>query len=95
MLPSSPQFDPYAYLGIVHVNTTIDQLLQGTQRLRDSLGQQTDELRSLVRENFERFISCKNTIDDIEKGLQRAERDQGDAINTTEVLSQLQEVQGE
>lgn len=92
VLPSSSQFDPYTYLGIVHVHTSIDQLLQGTQRLRDNLGQQTEELRSLVRENFERFISCKNTIDDIEKGLQRAERDQGDAINTSEVLSQLQEV---
>ncbi len=92
VMPSSRQFDPYAYLGIVHVHTTMEQLLQGMQHLQDSLGQQTTELRALVRENFERFISCKNTIDDIEKGLQRAEMDQGDATNTKEVLSQLKEV---
>lgn len=30
-------------------------------------------MKDLVKENFDRFISCKNTIDDIHKRLRKSE----------------------
>ena len=30
-------------------------------------------MKALVKENFDRFISCKNTIDDIHKRLRKSE----------------------
>jgi exocyst complex component 2 len=34
-----------------------------------------------VKENFERFISCKSTIDDIHVRLRKAEGDYGDSAD--------------
>eukprot|EP00963_Diacronema_lutheri_P002838 scaffold221_cov351-Pavlova_lutheri.AAC.8 len=60
---NSQGFDPVAYLTIVHRETTLEKLEQGTKVLQEELSERKGQLKALVKDNFERFISCKNTID--------------------------------
>lgn len=62
---TSKEFNPWLYLGTVHVNTSREALVQGLTRLDDGLVKRKGQLRQLVKENFQRFIGCKGTIDDI------------------------------
>ena len=48
-----------------------------------------------VKENFERFISCKSTIDDIHVRLRKAEGDYGDSADgasTTDMVAAVTDV---
>lgn len=48
-----------------------------------------------VKENFERFISCKSTIDDIHTRLQKAEGDYGvgaDGASTADMVTSVNDV---
>ena len=62
-------FCPEAYLAQVHRGTSRRELQQGLSNLEEALSERTGQLRDLVKENFDRFISCKNTIDDIQHRL--------------------------
>jgi hypothetical protein len=77
--------------------TGAPELLRGLQALRRQLGEHTGQLKSLVKENFDRFISSKNTIDGIYAQLQRAEAE-GEAgvhgASTQEVMESVQQVGG-
>lgn len=70
LLTTSPGFDPWMYLGTVHANRTKEDLRRGGNVLDETLQQRTGQLRHLVKENFQRFIACKSTIDDIHIKLQ-------------------------
>lgn len=50
-----------------------------------------------VKDNFDRFISSKDTIDDIHRKLQKAEAEAGDAngTSTLEVVRTVREVQAD
>jgi exocyst complex component 2 len=48
-------------------------LVKGRQNLKIDVSERTGQLKALVKENFDRFISCKNTIDDIHKRLRKSE----------------------
>ena len=48
-----------------------------------------------MKENFERFISCKSTIDDIHTRLRKAEGDYGggaDGASTTDMVTSVNDV---
>ena len=62
---TSTQFDPWMYLGTAHGDTTRDQLVAGIPVLDAAREKRKHQLRQLVKENFQRFIGCKGTIDDI------------------------------
>lgn len=62
---ASKTFDPWTYLGTAHSDTTREQLVGGIPMLDAALERRKDQLRQLVKENFQRFIGCKGTIDDI------------------------------
>lgn len=66
---SSKQFDPWVYLSTAHADTPGEKLQQGLRVLDTSLTARKDQLRQLVKENFQRFIGCKGTIDDISRKL--------------------------
>jgi len=53
--------------------TTMPDLVKGRQNLKIDVSERTGQLKALVKENFDRFISCKNTIDDIHKRLRKSE----------------------
>lgn len=44
---------------------SIDSLRKGSKALSKELKERTGQLKQLIRENFDRFTSCKSTIDDI------------------------------
>lgn len=54
-------------------NTALPELVRGKHNLKNEVSERTGQLKALVKENFDRFISCKNTIDDIHKRLRKSE----------------------
>eukprot|EP00891_Asterochloris_glomerata_P008851 jgi/Astpho2/8851/fgenesh1_pg.00129_%23_37_t len=81
ILPTSSSFDAVLYLALVHGDTEVDDLRSGCANLHMELSERTGQLKALVKENFERFISCKTTIDDIHIRLRKAEGDGADGAN--------------
>lgn len=47
----------------MHQNTLAADLERAEEGLNQDLKQRNNELKKLVKENFDCFISCKNTID--------------------------------
>jgi hypothetical protein len=54
-------------------DTSLDELQSGLSRLQTDAEARRDALQALVRDNFERFISCKGTIDHVLAVLRRGE----------------------
>jgi hypothetical protein len=73
VLLSSEQFDAVKYLVHVHKDTDVGSLRRGLERLRADAAVHVEDIQTLVKDNFERFISCKTTIDDVLTTLRRAE----------------------
>jgi len=56
-------FDPVGQLAGIHANTSFHDLVQGYRRLMRKLSSQEEDIKQLVKDNFDRFISCKDVID--------------------------------
>lgn len=91
LLPTLEGFDPEAYLAVFHEATPAPDLAAGLATLERDLGERQGQLKTLVKQNFDRFISCKTTIDDIYVKLQRIES-AGTGISTQVLFSAVQEV---
>ncbi|EFN53933.1 hypothetical protein CHLNCDRAFT_136162 [Chlorella variabilis] len=95
VLPGGENFDAELYLGTIHRDTSLADLQRGLLALRQQLSEHTGQLKSLVKENFDRFTSSKNTIDTVYAKLQRAEAE-GEAgvhgASTGEVLEAVLQV---
>jgi exocyst complex component 2 len=72
LLPSSERFSPELYLSVVHGDAQMQDLLKGVAALRARLDAHAGELKALVKENFDRFISSKDTVDDVGARLRAA-----------------------
>ena len=86
LLASSDAFDPKTYLGKVHRYSSQEDLKKGQLHLTKQLNEGKDQRMLLVKENFERFIKCKNTIDDMVLAVERLLQDKGLAIAGDEVI---------
>lgn len=64
-LVSSQAFNSQAYLLVVHQDTSIEQLVTSLNGLDRSIRDQTSELKSVLNENFDGFVSCKAAIDSV------------------------------
>ncbi|XP_023748778.1 exocyst complex component SEC5A isoform X2 [Lactuca sativa] len=71
----SESFDPKLFLCRVHQDTAAADLEAGALALKTDLKGRTQQRKQLVKENFDCFVSCKTTIDDIESKLRRIEED--------------------
>ncbi|KAJ4950271.1 hypothetical protein NE237_027103 [Protea cynaroides] len=71
----SEKFDAKLFLSRVHQDTTGADLEAGALALKSDLIGRTQQRKQLVKENFDCFVSCKTTIDDIESKLKRIEED--------------------
>ncbi|KAK9110485.1 hypothetical protein Sjap_018545 [Stephania japonica] len=71
----SEKFDPKLFLSRIHQRTSAADLEAGALALRSDLEGRTQQKKTLVKENFDCFVSCKTTIDDIESKLKRIEED--------------------
>ncbi|XP_043720112.1 exocyst complex component SEC5A-like [Telopea speciosissima] len=71
----SEKFDAKLFLSRVHQDTNGTDLEAGFLALKSDLIGRTQQRKQLVKENFDCFVSCKTTIDDIESKLKRIEED--------------------
>eukprot|EP00210_Caulerpa_lentillifera_P008238 g7864.t1 len=92
ILPSNSGFSPEFYLTHVHSNTSLEELKNGLRFLEVELSKRTDQLKTLVKEHFEGFVSCKNTIDDVQFRLKQNEA-QNRGVNTSSLKSSIASVQ--
>ena len=65
ILVGTKSFNPKIFLHEVHKDTPYTDLLRGSKFLRYTLDQKSEALRSLVQDNFDRFVSAKSTIDTV------------------------------
>ncbi|CAJ0642462.1 13578_t:CDS:10 [Entrophospora sp. SA101] len=65
LLVGTKSFNPKYFLHQVHYDTSYNDLCEGAKILRYTLDQKSEALRSLVQDNFDRFVSAKNTIDTV------------------------------
>ncbi|XP_020579971.1 exocyst complex component SEC5A-like isoform X2 [Phalaenopsis equestris] len=72
---TSPNFHPKVFLTRVHQETSAADLESGALTLKSHLKGWTQQKKQLVKENFDCFVSCKTTIDDIESKLRQIEED--------------------
>ncbi|XP_071701339.1 exocyst complex component SEC5B-like [Rutidosis leptorrhynchoides] len=87
----SERFDPKLFLCRVHQDTSAADLEAGALALKTDLKGRTQQRKQLVKENFDCFVSCKTTIDDIESKLRRIE-DDPEGCGTTQLYSSIQGV---
>ncbi|XP_078441438.1 exocyst complex component SEC5A-like [Wolffia australiana] len=71
----SEGFDARLFLSRVHKDTSSADLESGALTLKTDLRGRTQQKKQLVKENFDCYVSCKSTIDDIELKLRRIEED--------------------
>uniref|UniRef100_A0A2N9EBD5 Exocyst complex component SEC5 n=2 Tax=Fagus sylvatica TaxID=28930 RepID=A0A2N9EBD5_FAGSY len=71
----SEKFDAKLFLSRIHQDTTAADLEGGALALKTDLKGRTQQRKQLVKDNFDCFVSCKTTIDDIESKLKRIEED--------------------
>ncbi|KAM0901101.1 hypothetical protein ACQ4PT_020200 [Festuca glaucescens] len=90
---SSPNFDPKVFLSWVHKDTSAADLESGALTLKTDLKGRTQQKKQLVKENFDCFVSCKTTIDDIESKLRQIE-DDPEGAGTTHLYSVTQKISG-
>ncbi|KAJ4966376.1 hypothetical protein NE237_018225 [Protea cynaroides] len=75
LMYSSEKFDAKLFLSQVHQDTSGADLEAGALTLKSDLIGHTQQRKQLVKENFNCFVSCKTTIDDIGSKLKRIEED--------------------
>ncbi|GLC70774.1 hypothetical protein PLESTF_001031900 [Pleodorina starrii] len=71
VLPNQEGFDPEAYLATFHSESGMTQLDKGLRSLSRELSERTGQLKQLIRNNFERFINCKDAIEDIHAKMRK------------------------
>ncbi|XP_015582884.2 exocyst complex component SEC5A isoform X1 [Ricinus communis] len=75
LLYFSEKFDAKLFLSRIHQDTSAADLEGGALALKTDLKGRTQQRKQLVKDNFDCFVSCKTTIDDIESKLKRIEED--------------------
>ncbi|KAL1557114.1 Exocyst complex component S5B [Salvia divinorum] len=87
----SENFNAKLFLSRVHLDTGAAELEGGALSLKNDLKGRTQQRKQLVKENFDCFVSCKTTIDDIESKLKRIEEDP-DGAGTTHLFNSIEGV---
>jgi len=64
-LLASRNFSPPEFLGTVHASSTYSSLASGLENLQESIQQESGALKQLVTGDFDRFVRCKNGIDEL------------------------------
>ncbi|XP_057423045.1 exocyst complex component SEC5A-like isoform X2 [Lotus japonicus] len=91
LLYFSENFDAQLFLSRIHSNTSAADLESGALALKTDFKSRTEQRKQLVKDNFDCFVSCKTTIDDIESKLRRIE-DDPEGSGTAHLFNIIQEV---
>ncbi|KAM7511220.1 hypothetical protein LguiB_010095 [Lonicera macranthoides] len=87
----SEKFDAKYFLSRIHQDTSAADLEAGALAIKTDLKGRTQQRKQLVKENFDCFVSCKTTIDDIESKLKRIE-DDPEGSGTTQLFNCIEGV---
>lgn len=87
----SENFDAKLFLSRIHQETSAADLEAGALALKTDFKSRTQQRKQLVKDNFDCFVSCKTTIDDIESKLKRIEEDP-EGSGTTHLFNIIQGV---
>eukprot|EP00191_Tetraselmis_sp_GSL018_P016598 CAMPEP_0177580646 /NCGR_PEP_ID=MMETSP0419_2-20121207/1687_1 /TAXON_ID=582737 /ORGANISM="Tetraselmis sp., Strain GSL018" /LENGTH=1004 /DNA_ID=CAMNT_0019069559 /DNA_START=52 /DNA_END=3066 /DNA_ORIENTATION=+ len=88
VLPTGDRFDPEQYLAVVHSETPAEDLRHGVELLKRTVAERNSQLKDLVKDNFERFIGCKTTIDEIHERIRESESGAAPGAVSTQQLAQ-------
>ncbi|EFA86544.1 exocyst complex subunit 2 [Heterostelium album PN500] len=61
----SEQFDPVVFLSEIHSQTKFTELSVGLSKLKEESTSKDLEIKLLVKDNFEHFVKCKDTVDEV------------------------------
>eukprot|EP01133_Synstelium_polycarpum_P013682 gene13682-16114_t len=61
----SDQFDPVVFLSEIHGQTKFIELSEGLKKLKEASNTKDTEIKFLVKDNFEHFVKCKDTVDEV------------------------------
>jgi len=64
-LLASRTFSPSDFLSTVHASSTYPVLAHGLETLKEGIQQEAGALKQLVTGDFDRFVRCKNGIDEV------------------------------
>jgi hypothetical protein len=78
LLLSSPNFDARLYLRLVHQSTSYEDLVSAQGHLEKALSLRREMLKSLVKQNFDRFVNAKNSIDTVYADIRAKGMNAGD-----------------
>ncbi|KAI4352869.1 hypothetical protein L6164_007080 [Bauhinia variegata] len=87
----SESFDPKLFLSRIHQDTRAADLESGALDLKTDFNTRNQQRKQLVKDNFDCFVSCKTTIDDIESKLKWIE-DDPEGSGTSHLFNIIQEV---
>ncbi|KAG4397822.1 hypothetical protein GLYMA_10G217200v4 [Glycine max] len=91
LLYFSENFDAKMFLSRIHSNTSAADLEAGALALKTDFKSRTEQRKQLVKDNFDCFVSCKTTIDDIESKLRQIE-DDPEGSGTSHLFNIIQDV---
>ncbi|KAN0052755.1 hypothetical protein ACTA71_006861 [Dictyostelium dimigraforme] len=61
----SESFSPVSFLSEIHSQTNFTELSIGVKKLKEESTSKAKEIKYLVKENFEHFVKCKDTVDEV------------------------------
>ena len=90
-----PDFSSGAHLVAEHKDSSVSELKALLASVQVATAEGQAARAALVRKNFDRFVSCKNTIDDVHQRLQRDKSDssRGDELGAATVVTAVSQAQ--
>lgn len=85
MMITNKKFQPRQFLLQVHKDTSYNDLVAGEERLRRGVDKRAEALKSLVHQNFDRFVSAKNTIDHVYEEMKSKQLNQQQDYGTIDI----------
>ena len=89
MMITNKKFQPRQFLLQVHKHTAYNDLVSGEERLRRGVDQRAEALKSLVHQNFDRFVSAKNTIDHVYEEMKSKQLNEQQKYGTIDIQRSL------
>jgi hypothetical protein len=88
-LLASRNFSPSDFLATVHASSTYPVLASGLENLQESIHQESGALKQLVTGDFDRFVRCKNGIDEVYERMVEGGLNPKDEFGTAKIKKAL------